>query len=269
VTGLFVGGGAVDEVLEGQEAIVILDRTPFYAESGGQVGDSGYLDGGHCHFEVSDCRKQGGSHLHVGKLLSGTLSAGDRLMARVDNSVRQATALNHSATHLLHAALRNVLGDHVCQQGSLVDSERLRFDFSHHEGLTQAQLRAVEAEVNREIRQNTEVHTAVMAMDEARERGAMALFGEKYGERVRVLTMGDGYSVELCGGTHVRRTGDIGLMRIVSESDIAAGVRRIERGRWRWSTSSRNVSTPLRLRSRPAVTSCRTRPGNWWSRTAT
>ncbi len=228
VTGLFVGGGAVDEIREGQEAIVLLDRTPFYAESGGQVGDSGYLDAGEFHFEVDDCRKQGASHLHIGRVLAGSMKSGGRVLARVDNSVRQATALNHSATHLLHAALRNILGDHVTQQGSLVDSERLRFDFSHPEAMTREQIRAVEAEVNREIRANTEVQTALMSMERAREQGAMALFGEKYGDTVRVLTMGDGYSVELCGGTHVRRTGDIGLMRILSESGIAAGVRRIE-----------------------------------------
>ncbi len=218
----------VDSLTEGDEGIVVLDRTPFYAESGGQVGDSGYLEAGGTRFEVVDCRKDGSNHLHIGRLLHGSLKTGDHLDARVDSQVRQATALNHSATHLLHAALRQVLGDHVAQKGSLVDSERLRFDFAHFEAVKPEQLHEVETLVNEQIRRNTPVRTEVCDMDAAREKGALALFGEKYGDQVRVLTMGEGFSVELCGGTHVERTGDIGLFRIASEAGIASGVRRIE-----------------------------------------
>lgn len=228
VTGIFVDGQAVTELNVDTEAVIVLDRTPFYAEGGGQVGDTGYLDAGQAHFEVRDCTKQGANHLHIGKLLRGTLAVGSTVSARVDPSVRQATALNHSATHLLHAALRKVLGEHVTQQGSLVDSERLRFDFSHFEAMTPDELKTVETMVNDEIRSNAEVRSELMTMDAAKKSGAMALFGEKYGDTVRVLTMGDDFSVELCGGTHVRRTGDIGLMRITSEAGIASGVRRIE-----------------------------------------
>lgn len=228
VTGLFVEGEPVSELPVDKDAIVVLDRTAFYAEGGGQAGDSGYLELPEGRFEVRDCSKQGGSHLHHGRLLSGKLAVGDQVTAVVDVEVRQATALNHSATHLLHAALRKVLGDHVTQQGSLVDSERLRFDFSHFEGMTAEQIKAVEQLVNSEIRRNTTVSASSMSMDEAKESGAMMLFGEKYGDTVRVLNMGDGFSVELCGGTHVTRTGDIGLMRVTSESGIASGVRRIE-----------------------------------------
>ncbi len=228
IVGLFVAGVAVDEAAEGQEAVVVLDQTPFYGESGGQVGDTGYLTtlAGRC--EVLDCQKQGANHLHIGRVLHGVLRRGDAVTAEVDSALRGAIALNHSATHLLHAALREILGEHVTQKGSLVDSKRLRFDFAHGEPMSPTQIKVVERRVNDEIRRNTPVQTAQMSMVEAQRSGAMALFGEKYGETVRVLTMGDGFSVELCGGTHVKRTGDIGLLRIVSESGIAAGVRRVE-----------------------------------------
>ncbi len=228
IVGLFVAGVAVDEVAEGQDAVVVLDHTPFYGESGGQVGDTGYLTtlDGRC--EVLDCQKQGANHLHISRVLHGILRRGDAVTAEVDGSLRSAIALNHSATHLLHAALRDILGEHVLQKGSLVDAKRLRFDFAHGEAISTGQLKAVERRVNDEIRRNTPVKTAQMSMADAQQSGAMALFGEKYGETVRVLTMGDGFSVELCGGIHVNRTGDIGLLRIVSESGIAAGVRRVE-----------------------------------------
>lgn len=226
-------GEQVDRLEEGEFGAVVLDRTPFYAESGGQVGDSGYLQAAAGRFEVSDCTKLGGHHLHQGKLLSGSLAVGDEVDADVAEEVRQSTALNHSATHLLHAALRKVLGEHVTQKGSLVDSERLRFDFSHPEAVTIKQLRAIEALVNSQIRANTPVETEETDIDTAKAKGAMALFGEKYGDTVRVLSMGESgeagtFSVELCGGTHVKRTGDIGLLRIVGESGIASGQRRIE-----------------------------------------
>ncbi|WP_444900154.1 alanine--tRNA ligase [Microbulbifer sp. VAAC004] len=232
VTAILKGGEQVERLENGEEGVVILDRTPFYAESGGQVGDSGYLKAASGRFEVRDCTKQGSHHLHTGKLLQGTVVVGERLTAEVSADVRQATALNHSATHLLHAALRKVLGEHVTQKGSLVDSERLRFDFSHPEAVTAKQLHAIESLVNTQIRANTPVDTCETDIESAKEMGAMALFGEKYGDTVRVLSMGavEGrtFSVELCGGTHVKRTGDIGLLRIVSESGIASGQRRIE-----------------------------------------
>ena len=227
VTAIYVDGQAVELLQPDVDAVVVLDRTAFYAEGGGQVGDCGYLDIGGHRFDVRDCTRQGGSHLHIGKLLGGSLKLGDEVASMVDAEMRQATTLNHSATHLLHQALRKVLGEHVTQQGSLVDSERLRFDFAHFEAVTADQLKAVEGMVNDEIRRNSEVVAQHMSMDEARQTGAMMLFGEKYGETVRVLSMGD-FSTELCGGTHVQRTGDIGLTRITSESGIAAGVRRIE-----------------------------------------
>ncbi|HTF84568.1 MAG TPA: alanine--tRNA ligase [Cellvibrio sp.] len=228
ILALLKGGAAVDHLSEGDDGVVVLDRTPFYGESGGQVGDSGYIESGSSRAEVRDCQKQGDSHLHIVHVLQGTLRVGDTIKAKVDENVRQATALNHSATHLLHAALRKILGEHVTQKGSLVDSERLRFDFSHFEAVKPEQLKAIEILVNDQIRANSAVTTDHCDMDEAKAKGAMALFGEKYGDRVRVLTMGEGFSVELCGGTHVSRTGDIGLMRITSESGVAAGVRRIE-----------------------------------------
>lgn len=228
VLALLKGGVQVDHLSEGDEGVVLLDRTPFYAESGGQVGDSGYLENSKVRVEVRDCHKQGASHLHQVRVLHGSLAVGDQIDATVDSGVRQATALNHSATHLLHAALRQILGEHVTQKGSLVDSERLRFDFSHFEAVKPEELKAVENLVNEQIRLNTPVAIEECDMETAKQKGAMALFGEKYGDTVRVLTMGNGFSVELCGGTHVNRTGDIGLIRIVSESGVAAGVRRIE-----------------------------------------
>ena len=212
----------------GNQGAVVLSSTPFYAESGGQAGDSGYLVSENGKFEVHDCIKSGAHFLHIGVMLEGKISTGDALTAVVDAAVRKKTASNHSATHLLHAALRKVLGDHVTQKGSLVNSERLRFDFSHSEVVTKAQWREIAQLVNSQIRENSLVGTDICSMDEAVAKGAMALFGEKYGDEVRVLTMGDGFSVELCGGTHVDRTGDIGVFYIVSESGVAAGVRRVE-----------------------------------------
>ena len=229
VQSLFVEGKSVEFVSQGRQATVVLDQTPFYAESGGQVGDTGFLsfDGG--QLKVLDTRKQGDSHLHIVEVVSGELQTNTEVTADVDADKRQATSLNHSATHLLHAALRKVLGDHVTQKGSLVNPERLRFDFSHLEGVKTEELREVERIVNEQIRANTAVHTELMDMGAAKEKGAMALFGEKYADEVRVLSMGaDNFSVELCGGIHAERTGDIGSFRIVSEGGIAAGVRRIE-----------------------------------------
>ncbi|MGH1439777.1 MAG: alanine--tRNA ligase [Cellvibrionaceae bacterium] len=228
IAALYKDGAPVDRLLEGEDGIVILEQTPFYAESGGQVGDTGYLLSGDNRFEVRDCQKSGDHHLHIGRVLNGAIETAHAVDAEVDNGLRQAIVLNHSATHLMHAALRSVLGDHVTQKGSLVDSEKLRFDFSHFEALTSGEIKSIEQKVNDEIRRNTSVQTDVCSMDDAKEKGAMMLFGEKYGSEVRVLSMGDGFSVELCGGTHVERTGDIGLFHIVSESGIAAGVRRIE-----------------------------------------
>jgi len=232
ITNIFVNGQAVNELTEDQRGVIVLDKTSFYAESGGQVGDTGYIVAGNFRFEVSDCTKQGATHLHSGKVLQGSVTVGDPVLAQVDSSVRNASALNHSATHLLHAALRKVLGVHVVQQGSLVDSQRLRFDFSHFEAMKSEQIKQVEQMVNDEIRGNSEVRAEVMSMDDAKNSGAMALFGEKYGDEVRVLSMGgegkSSFSIELCGGTHVKRTGDIGLVRITSESGTAAGVRRLE-----------------------------------------
>ena len=228
VVGLFKAGAAVESLAEGEEGVVVLDRTPFYAESGGQVGDSGYLAAPGLRFDVRDTTKAGGAFLHHGVVASGVLKAAAAVTAQVDASVRQATALNHSATHLLHAALRQVLGEHVQQKGSLVDSQRLRFDFSHFEAIKPEQIKALEDLVNAEIRKNSAVETEVTNIDTAKQKGAMALFGEKYGDSVRVLTMGGGFSVELCGGTHVARTGDIGVFKITSEGGVASGVRRIE-----------------------------------------
>src|SRR5688500_7841842 len=222
-------GKPVETLAAGERGIVILDSTPFYAESGGQVGDRGWLlDPSGDRFEVEDTLKLSGAfHGHAGVLQSGELRRGSVLSARVDPARRDATVLNHSATHLLHAALRQVLGEHVTQKGSLVAPDRLRFDFAHLQPIAPAQLEEIERLVNAEIRRNEEAEVHHMGMKEAVEFGAMALFGEKYGERVRVLRMG-GFSTELCGGTHVRRTGDIGLFKIVSEGGVAAGVRRIE-----------------------------------------
>ena len=229
VIALVQEGSSTEALQEGQTGIVVLDRTPFYAESGGQAGDCGVLlAASGARFEVRDTTKQGAAFLHHGVLVSGRIATGDRLKAQVEQGIRQATALNHSATHLLHAAMREVLGEHVEQKGSLVESSRLRFDFSHFEAVTREQLREIEQIVNAQVRANSDVGVEVTDMETARARGAMALFGEKYGDEVRVLTMGGGFSVELCGGTHVKRTGDIGLFRVTAESGISAGVRRIE-----------------------------------------
>ncbi|HCT9374957.1 TPA: alanine--tRNA ligase [Klebsiella quasipneumoniae] len=227
VTALFIDGKAVDSVSAGQEAVVILDQTPFYAESGGQVGDKGELKGAGFSFAVCDTQKYGQAIGHIGKVASGSLKVGDAVQADVDEARRQRIRLNHSATHLMHAALRQVLGTHVAQKGSLVNDKALRFDFSHFEAMKPEEIRAVEDLVNAQIRRNLAIETNIMDIDAARASGAMALFGEKYDDRVRVLQMGD-FSTELCGGTHAARTGDIGLFRITSESGTAAGVRRIE-----------------------------------------
>ncbi len=217
----------VERLAAGESGIVILDRSPFYAESGGQVGDQGRLFSAKAQFAVHDTRKHPPTHLHLGKLLEGEIAVGDTLNAEVDAARRQTTVQHHSATHLLHAALRQILGKHVQQKGSLVAPERLRFDFSHHAPLTDDELMRIEHLVNAEIRRNAEADIRHMGYHEALDHGAMALFGEKYGDVVRVLTFGE-FSIELCGGTHVRRTGDIGLFKITTETGVAAGVRRIE-----------------------------------------
>jgi len=228
IIGLYKKGQPVASLQDGEEGVVILDRTPFYAESGGQIGDCGKIEADGAVFEVTDTQKQGGNlFLHKGKLLTGTLSNGQLCDARVSAADRKATELNHSATHLLHAALRQVLGDHVAQKGSLVNPERLRFDFSHFEPVTASEISAVERIVNEQIRANNPVVSKVMAKDDAVKAGAMALFGEKYGDEVRVLKIGE-FSTELCGGTHVERAGDIGCFKIINETGVAAGVRRIE-----------------------------------------
>ena len=227
VTALFVDGKAVDAINAGQEAVVVLDQTPFYAESGGQVGDKGELKGANFSFAVEDTQKYGQAIGHIGKLAAGSLKVGDAVQADVDEARRARIRLNHSATHLMHAALRQVLGTHVSQKGSLVNDKVLRFDFSHNEAMKPEEIRAVEDLVNTQIRRNLPIETNIMDLEAAKAKGAMALFGEKYDERVRVLSMGD-FSTELCGGTHPSRTGDIGLFRIISESGTAAGVRRIE-----------------------------------------
>ncbi|WP_458128267.1 alanine--tRNA ligase [Pseudomonas sp. Z2-11] len=227
IVAIYKDGQSVDILSEGQEGVIVLDTTPFYAESGGQIGDSGYLQAGNSRFDVRDTTKTGGAFLHHGVLASGSLMVAAPVAAHVDAEVRHATALNHSATHLLHAALRQVLGEHVQQKGSLVDSQRLRFDFSHFEAIKPEQLKALEDIVNAEIRKNSPVETEETDIETAKRKGAMALFGEKYGDNVRVLSMGD-FSVELCGGIHANRTGDIGLLKIISEGGVASGVRRIE-----------------------------------------
>jgi alanyl-tRNA synthetase len=237
VTSLIFDGAVVDVLRPGQEGQVVLDHTPFYAESGGQIGDTGILLGANARFIVRDTQKIGASFAHVGVLENGELRAGDAVDAQVDQERRTAIALNHSATHLLHAALRKILGKHVEQKGSLVAADRLRFDFSHTQALTPDELRHVEDLVNSEIRENAPVETRVMALDDAKAAGAMSLFGEKYDSDVRVLSIGD-FSMELCGGTHVERAGDIGLFKITGESGVAAGVRRVEaltgRGAYEW-----------------------------------
>ncbi len=226
---LLRGDETVTRLDAGEEGVVVLDSTPFYGESGGQVGDQGYLTGQGVRLHVTDTTKAQGHHLHHVQVLEGSVTTGDTLRATIDNTLRQQTRLNHSATHLLHAALRRVLGDHVAQKGSLVDAQRLRFDFSHGQAVTADELREIEDIVNAQIRANTPVTTELMTMEGAQAAGAVALFGEKYGDEVRVLTMGsERFSVELCGGTHVARTGDIGLFRILSEGGLASGVRRME-----------------------------------------
>lgn len=227
VTALFVDGKAVEAINAGQEAVVVLDQTPFYAESGGQVGDKGELKGAGFTFVVADTQKYGQAIGHLGKLSAGALKVGDAVQADVDEARRARIRLNHSATHLMHAALRQVLGTHVAQKGSLVSDKVLRFDFSHNEAMKPSEIREVEDLVNAQIRRNLPIETHIMELEAAKAKGAMALFGEKYDERVRVLSMGD-FSTELCGGTHATRTGDIGLFRIISESGTAAGIRRIE-----------------------------------------
>ncbi|PRA45257.1 MULTISPECIES: alanine--tRNA ligase [Pseudomonas] len=228
IVALYKDGQSVDVLSEGDEGVIVLDKTPFYAESGGQVGDCGYLQAGTARFDVRDTTKTGGAFLHHGVLASGSLIVGAPVETQVDADVRHATSLNHSATHLLHAALRQVLGEHVQQKGSLVDSQRLRFDFSHFEAIKPEQIKALEDIVNAEIRKNSAVETEETDIETAKRKGAMALFGEKYGDDVRVLSMGGDFSVELCGGIHANRTGDIGLLKIISEGGVASGVRRIE-----------------------------------------
>jgi len=227
VEAIIVDGNSIESIEAGQSAVIVLKSTPFYGESGGQVGDQGWLRGNGA-FKVSNTTKQAKAHLHHGELKEGRLAVGDLVAGEVDRSLRMATALNHSATHLMHEALRRVLGDHVTQKGSLVNADRLRFDFSHFEGVSATEIEQIEDMVNEQIRLNRSVDTDIMDIESAKEKGAMALFGEKYDSEVRVLTMGEDYSIELCGGTHVSRTGDIGLFKVLAESGIAAGVRRIE-----------------------------------------
>jgi len=228
ITAIYVDGKEVNSIEKNQTAMLVLEQTPFYAESGGQVGDSGLLTCGKSEFEVVDTQKQGKAVFgHYGEVLKGSLKVGDSISAQVNSERRQAIVANHSATHLLHAALRKVLGEHVTQKGSQVQAERLRFDFSHPDAITAEQIKEIEYLVNQQIRLNHHVDTNIMTPDAAKASGAMALFGEKYGDEVRVLRMSD-FSVELCGGTHVSNTGDIGLFKIISESGVAAGVRRIE-----------------------------------------
>jgi len=228
ILSLFHEGQAIDGLSEGDQAVVILEKTPFYGESGGQVGDRGFIEAAGGRFEVLDTQKQGQEvFLHIGKMVSGHLTVGQAVTAEVNRDARTATALNHSATHLLHAALRHILGDHVVQKGSLVNPQRLRFDFAHFEPIKPEQIEAIERLVNQEIRANHPVTADVMAKEEAVKAGAMALFGEKYGDVVRVLRIGD-FSTELCGGIHASRAGDIGFFKIISEAGVASGVRRIE-----------------------------------------
>ncbi len=227
ITSILVDGEHVNQLYAGQQGIIVLDNSPFYAESGGQSGDCGQISTETANFEVTDTRKQGKAFTHIGVCENGTFNVGDNITAHIDESSRMATALNHSATHLLHAALQQVLGEHVTQKGSLVNAQRLRFDFSHFEPVSPSKLHEIERLVNQQIRLNHDVETNIMSLDAAKKTGAMALFGEKYEEDVRVLKMGD-FSTELCGGTHAQRTGDIGLIKITSEAGTASGVRRIE-----------------------------------------
>jgi len=227
ITNILVDGEHVEQLAQDQQGILVLNHSPFYAESGGQAGDIGQISTDSANFNVTDTRKQGNAFTHIGLCENGEFKIGDMVTAHIDEHNRIATELNHSATHLLHAALQQVLGEHVTQKGSLVNAQRLRFDFSHFEAVSAEQLHDIERLVNQQIRLNHQVETNIMALDDAKESGAMALFGEKYEEDVRVLSMGD-FSTELCGGTHASRTGDIGLLKIVSEAGIASGVRRIE-----------------------------------------
>ncbi|WP_428613429.1 alanine--tRNA ligase [Shewanella sp.] len=227
VVALYADGQAVDALAEGEQGVIVLESTPFYGESGGQCGDKGLLNADGIEFTVTDTQKYGQAVGHIGQVKSGRITLGQSLNAAVDKKLRHRTELNHSVTHLLHAALRQVLGSHVSQKGSLVEPDRLRFDFSHFEAVKREELKQVEDLVNTQIRRNHELKAEVMDIDQAKEKGAMALFGEKYDSQVRVVTMGD-FSIELCGGTHVGRTGDIGLFKITSEGGIAAGIRRIE-----------------------------------------
>ncbi|MCT8685334.1 alanine--tRNA ligase, partial [Glaesserella parasuis] len=222
VVALFSNGKAVEAIQSGENAVVVLDRTAFYGESGGQVGDSGVIASEICNFEVNDTQKYGQVFGHIGQLASGTLSVGDKVKAEVNTTRRHAITLNHSATHLLHSALRQVLGDHVAQKGSLVSENSLRFDFSQGEAISKADLEEIERIINTKIRENIVVTTEVMDLESAKQKGAMALFGEKYGDRVRVVDMTAAFSVELCGGTHVKQTGEIGLFKVVSEGAVAA-----------------------------------------------
>ncbi len=233
VQALFIDGQKVDSLAAGTEAMIVLDETAFYGESGGQAGDSGFLKADGVVFQVKNTVKESSNHIHQGILVEGSVKTGDQLTAEVDADKRAATALHHSATHILHAALRNALGEHVAQKGSLVTYDKLRFDFSHLEAMTPQEVADIENRVNSEIRDNSEITTRLMNIDDAKNSGAMALFGEKYDDEVRVLAMGTGiaadqFSIELCGGTHAKRTGDLGLFKIISEASAAAGVRRIE-----------------------------------------
>ncbi len=224
---IFVNNVSVESINEGESGLVVLDQTPFYAESGGQVGDCGWLKAKQTVFEVADTQKQGNAHAHIGSQAKGALHVGDKVTAFTDSTHRQSTVLNHSATHLMHAALRKVLGPHVQQKGSLVAPDRLRFDFSHDAPISEQHLQEIERIVNDQIRLNTPTKAETMSKDDAMDAGAMALFGEKYGDEVRVLSIGE-FSIELCGGVHVNRAGDIGIFKIISETGIASGVRRIE-----------------------------------------
>ena len=256
IVSLYKDGVEVKSLGAGDEGAVILSSTPFYAESGGQIGDVGILVNDGKLFHVSDTQKSGNANIHFGTVEQGTFAVGDQVDAVVDADRRQAIRLNHTATHLMHAALRQVLGDHVTQKGSLVAPDRLRFDFSHYEAVTPQQIQAIEDLVNDEIRKNVAADTRLMSYDEAIDSGAMALFGEKYGDKVRVLKLGD-FSVELCGGTHVDRTGDIGVFKITSEGGVASGVRRIEavtgKGAMDWIAANRETLVQLAgmLRSQP------------------
>ena len=228
ITAIYKEGNETDEAEEGDKVTIVLDKTVFYAESGGQIGDSGVLVNNSSSININDCKKSGGHFLHFGYVQSGSFHVGDKVQADIHNDRRQLITCNHSATHLLHEALRAVLGDHVEQRGSLVDEERFRFDFSHDSAVTDDEIRQVEYIVNEEILKNKEVVTNSMSMEEAKSKGAKALFGEKYGDVVRVVNIGDDFSVELCGGTHVSRTGEIGLVKVAVETSVAAGIRRIE-----------------------------------------